>query len=73
MSLKFNVEEIIRPLVSTMYETSDEVMGIDIQSATEIDKSHDEDSDIAVIVCYRETPVYPPQLVASGTGDDSGP
>ena len=56
MSLQFNVEEFIRPLVSTMYESSDEHLEIDTQSVTEIDQSHDDDSDIEVKSCYREKP-----------------
>ena len=42
----------------------DEYMEIDTESTTAINHSQDEDSDIEVIACYRETPIYPSQLVA---------
>ena len=38
-------------------------MEVDSASVTAIDQGQDSDSDIEVIACYRETPVYPPQLV----------
>ena len=63
MSLPFDVKEFIRPLVSE-YESSDEDMEIDTESTTAINQSQDEDSDIEVIAFYRETPIYPPQIVA---------
>ena len=62
MSLQFDVEEFIRPLVSALYESSEEDMEIDSASVTAIEQDQDADSDIEVIACYRETPVYPPQL-----------
>ena len=64
MSLQFDVEEFIRPLVSALYESSDEDMEIDTVSTTVVNQSLDDDSDIEVLACYRETPVYPPQLTA---------
>ena len=64
MSLQFDVEEFIRPLVSALYESSDEGMEIDTASTTVVNQSLDDDSDIEVIACYRETPIYPPQLAA---------
>ena len=60
MSLQFDVDEIIRPLVSALYESSEEDMEVDSASVTVIEQ--DADSDIEVIACYREAPVYPPQL-----------
>ena len=47
-----------------MYESLDEYMEIDTESTTAIDQSQDRDSDIEAIACYREEPVYSPQLVA---------
>ena len=64
MTLQFDVEEFIRPLVSALYESSDEDMDIDTASTTVVNQSLDEDSDIEVIACYRETQIYPPQLAA---------
>ena len=60
MSLQFDVEEFIRPLVSGLYNSSEEDMEID--SASVVAEDQDADSDIEVIACYRETPIYPPQL-----------
>ena len=62
MSLQFDIEEFIRPLVSALYEFSEEDMEVDSASVTAIEQDQDTDSDIEVIACYRETPVYPPQL-----------
>ena len=64
MSLQFDVEEFVRPLVSAMYESSDEDMEIDTASTTVVNQSLDDDSDIEVIACYREMPIYLPQLAA---------
>ena len=64
MSLQFNVEEFIRPLVSEIYNSSDEDMEVDILSGHEEQLPDDgPDSDIEIIACYREVPVFPPQLV----------
>ena len=65
MSLQFNVEEFIRSLVSDTYNSSDEDMEIDVVSVHD-DLTQDDgaDSDIEIIACYRDAPVYPPQLVA---------
>ena len=38
-------------------------MEIDSASVTTIEQDQDADSDIEVIACYRETPVYPPLLL----------
>ena len=62
MSLQYDVEEFIRPLINAIYESSEEDMEVDSASVTAIEQDQDSDSDIEVIVCYRETPVYPPQL-----------
>ena len=64
MSLQLDVEEFVRPLVSALYESSDEDMEIDTASTTVVNQSFDDDSDIEVIACYREIPIYPPQLAA---------
>ena len=62
MSLQFDVEEFIRPLVSALCESSEEDMEVDSASVTVIEQEQDADSDIEVIACYREAPVYTPQL-----------
>ena len=49
MSLQFDVEEFIRPLVSALYESSDEDMEIDTVSTTVVNQSLDDDSDIEVL------------------------
>ena len=64
MSLQFDVEEFIRPLVSALYESSDEDMEIDSVSTTVVNRSLDDDSDIEVLACFREAPIYTPQLTA---------
>ena len=60
MSLQFDGEEFIRPLVSALYESSDEDMEVDTASATVVNQDEDEDSDIEVLACYREVPIYLP-------------
>ena len=62
MSLQVDVEEFIRPLVSALYESSEEDMENDSASMTAIEQDQDADNYIEVIACYRETPVYLPQL-----------
>ena len=62
MSLQFDVEELIRLLVSALYESSEEDLEVDSASVTVIEQEQDADSDIEVIACYWEAPVYPPQL-----------
>ena len=64
MTLQFDIGEFFRPLLSTSYESSVEDMEVNSQSMTEIDQHQGEDSVIEVIACYKETPLYPPQLVA---------
>ena len=64
MSLQFDVEEFIRPLVCALYESSDEDMEIDTVSTTVVNRNLDDDSDIEVLACYREAPIYHPQLTA---------
>ena len=73
MSLQFDVEEFVRPLVSALYESSDEDMEIDTASTTVVNQSLDDDSDIEVIACYREMPIYPPQLAAGRAMTFEGP
>ena len=56
MSLQFPVDELIQPLVSLSYLSSDDEMEVDCPlSKTVVDP--DGDSDIEVIACYREAPV----------------
>ena len=64
MSLQFDVEEFICLLVSAIFECSDEDTEIDTESTTVIDESQEGDSDVEGKTCYREAPVYTPQLVA---------
>ena len=64
MSLQFDVEEFIRPLVSALYESSEEDMEVDLTSVIATEQEQDADSDIEVIGCYREASIHPPQLVA---------
>ena len=62
MSLQFSVDELIQPLVSLSYLSSDDEMEVDCPlSETEVDP--DGDSDIEVIACYREAPVSIPKKV----------
>ena len=62
MSLQFSVDELIQPLVSVTYQSSDEEMEVDCPSSdTEVDPN--DDSDIEVIACYREAPVSVPKTV----------
>ena len=62
MSLQFSVDELIQPLVSLTYQSSDEEMEVDCPSSdTEVDPN--DDSDIEVIACYREAPVSIPKTV----------
>ena len=64
MSLQFNVEEFIRPLVSEVHNSSDEDMEVDVLSVPDDPQQDDGcDSDIEITVCYREVPMFPPQLV----------
>ena len=61
MSLQFNVEEFIRPLSSEVYNSSDEDMEVDVLSVQEDPLQDDgSDSDIEIIACYREVPMFPP-------------
>ena len=46
MSLQFDFEDFIRPLVSALYESSEEDMDIDSASVTAIEQDQDADSDI---------------------------
>ena len=50
MSLQFDVEEFIRPLVSALYNSSEDDMEID--SVSVVAEDQDADSDIEVIACY---------------------
>ena len=62
MSLQSDVEEFIRPLVTALCESSEEIMEVDSAPVSVIEQEQDADSDIAVMACNREAPVYPPQL-----------
>ena len=60
MSLQFSVDELIQPLVSLSYLSSDDEMEVDCPSSqTEADP--DVDSDKELIACYREAPVPIPR------------
>ena len=62
LSLQFSVDELIQPLVSLSFLSSDEEMKVDcLLSGTEVDP--DVDSDIEVIACFREAPVPIPKIV----------
>ena len=62
MSLQFSVDELIQPLVSLSYLSSDDEMEVDCPlSQTEVDPN--DDSDIEVIACYREAPISIPKVV----------
>ena len=63
MSLQFDVEEFIRPLVSALYESSEEDMEVNLTSVTVTEQEQEPDSDIEVVACYKQAPIYPPQLV----------
>ena len=65
MSPQFDVEEFIRPLVSNIYESSEEDMEIGSLLVTENERNEDgADTDIQFIAWYREVQLYPIQLVA---------
>ena len=63
ISLQFDVEEFIRPLVSSICESSEEDIEVDSTSVIVTEQEQDADSDIEVIACYKEAPIYPPNLV----------
>ena len=60
MSLQFSVEELIQPLVSLSYLSSDDEMDVDCP-LSETGANPNSDSDIEVIACYREAPVAIPK------------
>ena len=62
MTLQFSVDELIQPLVSLSYLSSEEEMEVDCPS-TETERDQDHDSDIEVIACFRETPMTFPKRV----------
>ena len=62
MSLQFSVDELIQPLVSLSYLSSEEDMEVDCTS-TETEPDLDHDSDIEVIACFRETSMSIPRKV----------
>ena len=65
MSLQFNVEEFIRPLVSDIYNSSDEDMEVDALSVhKDLPQDDGAHSNIEIIACFREVPMFPPQLAA---------
>ena len=49
-------------LVTALCESSEEIMDVDSAPVSVIEQEQDADSDIAVMACNREAPVYPPQL-----------
>ena len=62
MSLQFSVDELIQPLVSLSYLSSEEEMEVDCPS-TGTEQDQDQDSDIEVIACFRETSMPIPKKV----------
>ena len=62
MSLQFSVDELIQPLVSLSYLSSEEEMEVDCPS-TGTEQDQDQDSDIEVIACFRETSMPTPKKV----------
>ena len=64
MSLQFSLEEHDRPLVSLLYQSSDEEMEVDSVSVADGPEGQDSDDDIQVLACYRENIPFPPQLTA---------
>ena len=60
MSLQFSVDELIQPLVSLSYLSSDDEMEVDCP-LSETGENPIRDSDIEVIACYREAPVSIPE------------
>ena len=63
MALQFTVDDLIQPIVSLSYLSSDEEMEIDDPSQTSIGGDN-QDSDIEVLACYREEQTFEPQTVA---------
>ena len=63
MALQFTVDNLIRPIVSLSYLSSDEEMEVDDPSQTFIGDDN-QDSDIEVLACYREEQAFEPQTVA---------
>ena len=62
MTLQFTVDDLINPLVSLAYLSSEEEIDIDDpKSVTEAESS---DSDIEVIACYSEQQTLRPHTVA---------
>ena len=56
-----SVDELIQPLVSLSYLSSDKEMEVDCPLST-TNEDQEADSDIEVIACYRETSVPIPQM-----------
>ena len=63
MALQFTVDDLIQPIVSLSYLSSDEEMEVDDPSQTSIGDDN-QDSDIEVLACYREGQPFEPQTVA---------
>ena len=59
MLLQFNIEEFIRPLVSDIYNSSDEDMEIDALLIHEnLPQDDGADIDIEVIACFRRVQIF---------------
>ena len=63
MALQFTVDDLIQPIVSLSYLSSDEEMEIDDPSQTSVGGDN-QDSDIEVLACYREEQPFEAQTVA---------
>ena len=63
MALQFTVDDLIQLIVIFSYLSSDEEMEVDEPSQASIGE-HDQDSDIEVLACYRDTQPFEPQAVA---------
>ena len=59
MLLQFNIEEFIRPLVSDIYNSSDEDIEIDALLIHEnLPQDDGADSDIEIIACFRRVQIF---------------
>ena len=63
IALQFTVDDLIQPIVSLSYLSSDEEMEVDDPSQASV-REDDQDSDIEVLACYRETQPLELQAVA---------
>ena len=65
MTLQFDCELYPRSLVDLSYQSSDEDLDVDsITSTKDVLNSVSDDDDVQVLVCYRISPEFPPQITA---------